>query len=138
MTIASIPLAVGMTDVDLVQVNFSRFFPWMDHAFLALLRTLGHPLSAILKSGYANPAVDARCNYLRPVRLDDRFTASAAVTTAGATSFVGGFRFEDDRGLFAFGAITFVWIETATMRPRPVPDWIRGAVHPDFLPRKAQ
>ena len=64
---------VLMTDVDLVQVNYTRMFVWMDHGFTQLLHDLEHPSSTLLRQGWSTPVVDAHCSYVRPVTLDDEF-----------------------------------------------------------------
>ena len=49
---------VLMTDVDLVQVNYTRMFVWMDHGFTQLLHDLEHPSSTLLRHGWSTPVVD--------------------------------------------------------------------------------
>jgi 4-hydroxybenzoyl-CoA thioesterase len=123
---------INMTDVDLVQVNYSRFFLWMDEAYMALLRACGHPLSGIIGAGFATPVVAAECDYRRPVTLDDEFTVTAAISRVGRTSYVVSHRFEDESGTFALGRTTHVWISTQpSHRAVPVPEWIRAALEAD-------
>jgi len=43
---------VLMTDVDLIQVNCTRMYLWMDHGFTQLLHDLEHPLSVLLRQGW--------------------------------------------------------------------------------------
>ena len=118
---------VGMVDVDAVQINFAVYFRWMDHGFHALLRSLGHPLSSLLAKGYATPAVDAQCNYLRPVRLDDLVVGTCRFTAAGRSSFVAAHRFEHEGELVAEGAIKHVWIAGTPGRAAALPDWLLDA-----------
>lgn len=125
---------VSMADVDLVQVHFARFFPWMDAAYGELLVALGHPLSRLLADANATPAVNANCDYRRPVGLDQEFYVRAAVTRVGSSSYTVSGRFEDEAGLFALATMDYVWIATAPQqRAMPLPSWIREAVEPDFL-----
>jgi len=134
VTVVTRSHTVNMTDVDLVQVNFSRFFPWMDDAYNALLRELAHPLSGIIQAGFATPVVDARCSYQRPVGLDQEFVVRSAVVGHGRSSYTVAHRFEDDRGIFALGSTKHVWIATRpTQSPAPVPEWISGAVVWGFM-----
>ena len=122
---------VLMTDVDLVQVNYTRMFVWMDHGFTQLLHQLAHPQSALLRDGRSTPVVDSHCNHLRPVTLDDEFHLVSQIIDVGRSSFLVGHDFIDGTGLFARGECRHVWIRT---RPRqaaePVPDWLRRAVVP--------
>lgn len=134
MTHVVVGHAVNMTDVDSVQVNFSRFFVWMDDGYMTLLRECGHPLSGIIASGWATPVVEVRCNYRRPVSLDAEFTVTSATVSVGESSFLVAHRFEDTHGLFAIGRATHVWIALEpSQSPARAPDWLRNAAEPDFL-----
>jgi YbgC/YbaW family acyl-CoA thioester hydrolase len=132
--IVTIHRRVSMVDVDLVQINFSRFFPWMDAAYGELLVKLGHPLSQLVAQGNATPAVKATCDYRRPLNLDEEFTLRAGITRVGNASYTLSGRFEDATGLFALAAIDYVWITTSPRHQAlPVPTWIRESREPDFL-----
>jgi acyl-CoA thioester hydrolase len=134
MTVVTRTHTVNMTDVDLVQVNFSRFFLWMDDGYDALQRELGHPLSQVIRDGFATPVVDARCEYRRPVGLDDDFQVRSAVISTGRTSFVVGHLFEDSRGVFAIGKCTHVWVRTEPrQQAEPVPLWLTAGIERDLL-----
>ncbi|MCF1592538.1 acyl-CoA thioesterase [Streptomyces muensis] len=125
---------VTMVDVDLVQVNFARFFYWMDAAYAELLVDLGHPLSQVIAEQKATPAVRSRCDYRRPVGLDDEFRIRAAITRVGTSSYTVSFRFEDAEGLFALGAVDYVWVNTLPRQhSAPAPPWIAAACDPGFL-----
>ena len=122
---------VLMTDVDLVQVNYTRMFVWMDHGFTQLLHDLEHPQSALLRQGWSTPVVDSHCNHLRPVTLDDGFDLVSQVIEVGRSSFVVGHDFIDATGLFARGECRHVWIRTHPQHTAvPVPDWLRRALVP--------
>ena len=120
---------VLMSDVDLVQVNYTRMFLWMDHGFTQLLQDLEHPLSTLLQQGWATPVVDSHCNHLRPVTFEDEFDLVTRVIDVGRSSFVVGHDFIDATGLFARGECRHVWIRT---HPRhtavEVPYWLRQAL----------
>jgi 4-hydroxybenzoyl-CoA thioesterase len=118
---------VGMVDVDLVQINFATYFVWMDSGYGALLRMLGHPLSTILAQGYATPAVEARCEYLRPVGLDDRVDCASWISAAGRSSYTVAHRFEHEGMLVAAGQLTHVWITASPAASAPLPAWLRSA-----------
>jgi 4-hydroxybenzoyl-CoA thioesterase len=125
---------VNVTDVDTVQVNFSRFFIWMDDGYGALQRELGHPQSQIFRDGFATPLVDARCEYRRPVGLDEDFRVTSAVVSTGRTSFTVGHLFEDSRGVFAVGRCVHVWVRTAPRhQAEPLPAWIRAGPEEGFF-----
>jgi len=122
---------VLMTDVDLVQVNYTRMFVWMDHGFTQLLHDLQRPQSRLLLEGCSTPVVDAHCTYLRPVTLDDEFDLVSQVIEVGRSSFLVGHDFIDATGLFARGECRHVWIRTHPQHAAmAVPDWIRQALVP--------
>ncbi|SDH12522.1 acyl-CoA thioester hydrolase, YbgC/YbaW family [Sinosporangium album] len=119
---------VAMTDVDLVQINFRAYFRWMDHAYMQILIDLGHPLSRLLEAGSATPAVDARCNYRRPVSLDDEVDVLSWISTVGTSSYEVTHAFTHRRDLVAIGSVKHVWIGLDDARPLPVPGWLRDAL----------
>src|SRR6478609_1985955 len=122
-----------MSDVDLVQVHYARMYLWMDHGFNQLLHDLDHPLSTLLRQGWATSVVDSHCNHLRPVTLDDEFTLVSQVIEVGRSSFVVGHDFIDATALFAPVEYRHVWIRTYPRHTAlPVPDWLRQA----HLPRE--
>jgi 4-hydroxybenzoyl-CoA thioesterase len=117
-----------MIDVDLVQINFSTYFRWMDLGYHALLRSLGHPLSEILADGHATPVVDVRCSYHQPVSLDDVVDATASIDTVGRTSYSVRHEFRHEGISVATGHVTHVWIAAGPPpASQPLPDWIREA-----------
>jgi YbgC/YbaW family acyl-CoA thioester hydrolase len=125
---------VNMTDVDLVQINFTRFFLWMDGGYNSLLRESGNPLSEIVASEHATPVVDARCEYRRPISLDDQFQVRSAIVKIGRSSYVVAHRFEDDDGVFAIGRTTHVWIRLQpSQAPEDVPPWLSDMLNVHFL-----
>jgi YbgC/YbaW family acyl-CoA thioester hydrolase len=122
---------VLMTDVDLVQVNYTRMFVWMDHGFTQLLHDLEHPPSTLLRQGWSTPVVDSHCSHLRPVTVDDEFTLFTQVIEVGRSSFVVGHDFIDATGLFARGECRHVWIRThPNHKGMRVPEWLRQALVP--------
>jgi len=122
---------VLMTDVDLVQVNYTRMFVWMEHGFTQLLHDLGHPSSALLRQACSTPVVDAHCSYLRPVTLDDEFSLVSQVIEVSRSSFVVGHDFVDATGLFARGECRHVWIRTHPHHKAvEAPGWLRQALVP--------
>lgn len=129
---STISKRVLMIDVDLVQVNFSRFFAWMDEGFNELLHELGLPLSGIVSDGFATPVVDARCSYIRPVSLDDRFTVHSWIARTGTSSFDVKHRFSDRDGVFAEGSCTHVWVRLMPEHQSvPLPQPIKVALLED-------
>lgn len=55
---------VLMSDVDLVQVNYTRMFLWMDHRFTQLLHDLHHPQSTLLRQGATGCFARGECRHV--------------------------------------------------------------------------
>ena len=129
--VARLQYTVGMSDVDLVQIDFVVYFRWMERAHEELLRLAGHPMSGSLRAGFAGPVVDARCTFAAPVSVDDDVTAVSWFERSGRSSYVIAHRFEHDGRRIAEGEATHVWIRRGTPPvPTPVPGWLAAAVLP--------
>jgi YbgC/YbaW family acyl-CoA thioester hydrolase len=127
---------VGMMDVDLVQIHFASYLPWVDDAFSALLEDLAHPLQDLLATGWGTPVVDLHCSYRSPVGLGDRLATSTWVERAGSSSFVVRHEFRCEERVVAVIDVTHVWITTGegSPAPRPVPAWLLEAARTTARP----
>jgi YbgC/YbaW family acyl-CoA thioester hydrolase len=122
---------VAMVDVDLVQINFTAYFRWMDLGYVQLLSDLGHPLSELLASGMGTPVVDARCNYLAPVGLDDVVDARTWVSNVGRSSYLVNHEFVCRGTPVARGVLKHVWIGLQPQQSLSAPEWLRSAAVTD-------
>jgi YbgC/YbaW family acyl-CoA thioester hydrolase len=130
---------VGMMDVDLVQIHFASYLPWVDDAFSALLEDLGHPLQDVLATGWGTPVVDLHCSYRSPVGLGDRLATSTWVERTGSSSFVVRHEFRCGERVVAVIDVKHVWITTGSgsPSPRPLPSWLLAAARTTAPPLSA-
>lgn len=124
-----------MGDVDAIQVYAPNYFRWMDQGIHELFVGLGHPLGQVLAGGQGMPAVNATCEYLSPVVLDDVLECTTWVARVGTSSFDLAHEFTCEGRTVARGLMTHVWVTIGTdQRPTPVPDWLRAAAGPAAPP----
>lgn len=128
-----------MGDVDAVQVYAPNYFRWMDESNHELFVSLGHPLGEVLQDGFGMPAVNASCEYLSPVVLDDLLECTTYVSRVGTASFDVSHEFRCDGRDIARGLMTHVWITIGDgQHAAPVPDWLRAGVEPRVAQRSVE
>ncbi|MGC8471810.1 MAG: acyl-CoA thioesterase [Acidimicrobiales bacterium] len=104
-------------------VHHAAYLPYLEEARVELLRSVGHPYTAIRESGFELPVVKATVRYLRPLAFDDAVDVHLRVAQAkGAT-------FEIDYLLVVGGepratAITVHAVIGPEGRPVRCPGWI--------------
>ncbi len=73
-------MRVPFHDVDPASVVWhGRYFKYFEEARRTLLEELDYSYLTMMDSGYIWPVVDANIRYVRPLRLDQRFTVTAAL-----------------------------------------------------------
>jgi acyl-CoA thioesterase FadM len=128
---------VPMADVDAAGIlYFGAPYRWLEESFSGWLKELGHPLSAILRSGSGCPCVTSATSYGVPLVLDDEVTVHLRPSSVGTTSFsvtVDVVRARD--GAPAVRSTSWhVWSQfdghatTPVVVPAPLPDWLRDAL----------
>jgi YbgC/YbaW family acyl-CoA thioester hydrolase len=127
-------MRVAMADVDAAAVlYFTTPLRWQETMFTGWLYELGHPVSAMLAEGRGCPAVDARVEFLAPLRLDDIVRCELRCVHLGTTSFgVQMAVMAESTGEIAARTSTRqVYCERdagGTPRATPIPDWLRDAL----------
>lgn len=111
-------------------VHFSAFFPMMEAAEHALLRTLG--LSVLPTAGgnapdVSWPRVSASCNYRSAARFEDVLEIEVSVGNIGTSSVRYDFHFRREGTAIADGSLTAVCcrISGGTLEKVPIPELIR-------------
>ena len=73
-------MRVPFHDVDPANVVWhGRYFKYFEEARRTLLEELDYDYATMLDSGFIWPVVDASVRFVRPLRLDQRFTVTAAL-----------------------------------------------------------
>ena len=108
----SIERRVEFRDTDAAGiVHFSAFFPMMESAEHAMLRSLG---ISVLPTGEEDlppvtwPRISANCHYVAAAKFEDLLQIDVCVAKLGNTSVAYQFRFTRDEQLIAEGTMTVV------------------------------
>lgn len=76
----------GETDAAAI-VFYPNFFRWFDRATHDLLASIGYPVSALLRRGYAAPLVDAGARFRNPLIYGDEVVIESTVTEVRTRTF---------------------------------------------------
>ncbi|WP_315853936.1 acyl-CoA thioesterase [Crateriforma spongiae] len=115
-------------------VHFAAFFPWMESAEHALLRSLGIsvlPRQRDDTKPLTWPRVSAQCDYLSAARFEDELTVDVSVRNIGRSSVTYRFTFRCGDRMLARGQVVSVCCELAAhgkLTKAPIPDSIREAL----------
>ena len=120
-------------------VHFSAFFPMMEAAEHALLRSLG--ISVLPDHGAKEPPltwprVSARCDYVSAARFEDELQIDVSVAKIGSTSVQYAFAFSRDGRPIANGSLTAVCCRLVRdssaggthLEKAQIPDAVRGSL----------
>ncbi|GAC1314243.1 MAG: hypothetical protein NVSMB27_49760 [Ktedonobacteraceae bacterium] len=119
---------VAMIDVDLVQIHFAAYFQWMDRGMQEILSQPGAmPTEQMLAIGFGTPMVAIQCTFSKPARLGDFIEVHSRIIRCGRSSFDVEHVFYNEQGeRLARAVTTQVYIELASQRPQPLPEWLRA------------
>jgi acyl-CoA thioester hydrolase len=116
---------VVMSEVDVAQIHFTNAFRWMDRGLSEWLAEIGHPFTSVLQTGPGIPIVDARCEFLGRILLDDMIEQATEVGGVGRTSFRSRHVFTRAGEPVARGELVHVCVDRETRATVPVPEWLR-------------
>jgi acyl-CoA thioester hydrolase len=116
---------VVMSEVDVAQIHFTNAFRWMDRGLSEWLAEIGHPFTSVLQTGPGIPIVDARCEFLGRILLDDMIEQATEVGGVGRTSFRSRHVFTRGDEPVARGELVHVCVDRETRATVPVPEWLR-------------
>jgi acyl-CoA thioesterase FadM len=125
---------VAMGDVDAAGIlYFAAPYRWHEELLTGWWKTIGHPLSDMLRSDHGCPSVSSVARYSRPLTVDDEIALALYPSRIGRTSFaVTTVVTQVDDGAVAVDASSWhVWTKFGDPRvpggiqSRPLPDWLR-------------
>lgn len=130
---------VAMIDVDIVQIHFAAYFQWMDRGLQEILSQPGAMSTAqMLAAGFGTPMVAIQCTFSKPARLGDIVEAYSHIIRCGRSSFDVEHLFLNAQGeRLARAVTTQVYIELASQRPQPLPEWLRALQAPTISSEEA-
>jgi YbgC/YbaW family acyl-CoA thioester hydrolase len=119
---------VAMIDVDLVQIHFAAYFQWMDRGLQEILSLPGAMTTGqMLATGFGTPMVAIQCTFSKPARLGDFIEVHSRIIRCGRSSFdVEHVFFNEQEELLDRAVTTQVYIELASQKPQPLPEWLRA------------
>jgi acyl-CoA thioester hydrolase len=107
----------------------SRYFVWFEVARVEYLRAFAGGYQELRDHGVEALVLESHCRYLVPARFDDLLHVHArCVDVRGAR-----FRFQyaiarDDGTAVADGYTNHACVDSQTLRPTRVPDWLKDAI----------
>jgi acyl-CoA thioester hydrolase len=123
-------LVVADADIDaLGHASNVAFVRWIQEAAIAHSTAVGLGLEAYQRLGAVFVVVRHEIDYLRPALRGDALAARTWISSVMAAKCVRATEIvrRSDGQVLARGATTWGFIELATMRPRRIPDAVRGA-----------
>lgn len=127
------PVQVRFKDLDAMgHVNNAVFFTYFELGREAYLGAMAYPDSGQgeLYDRFPFILAEISCQYLQPIRMDDRVTSHLRVARFGHKSWVFEYLLtrSSDGAALATGRSTQVFFDYRTRTSTPVPDWFVAAV----------
>jgi len=92
-------------------MHFANFFLWMEGCEVAMYRSLGLPLASFVPGQVVGwPRVNVSCQYLAPLRFNDRVEVKLLVKKMGVRSVTYVFHFLKGATLVAKGEVSAVCV----------------------------
>lgn len=128
-------LPVRWADMDVNgHVNNTRFFTYFESARLAWLESV-RPRDQ--RDGQGLVVAHAGCNYRRPIPYPETVQVNLYAGVPGRTSFTTYYDLfsEGNESIkYADGQAVMVWVDRATGKSQPIPDYVRSALAPSDTP----
>jgi acyl-CoA thioester hydrolase len=122
-------LPVRWADMDVnAHVNNTRFFTYFESARLAWFESV-RPRAR--RDGQGLVVVQAGCNYRQPIPYPETVQVNLYAGTPGRSSFTTYydlFSATDESIKYADGQAVMVWVDRATGKSQPIPDYVRSAL----------
>ena len=111
-------------------MHFSNFFKWMECGEAAFYRSLNLPIISFVPGQVVGwPRVNVSCQYLAPLRFNDRAEVKLFVKKVGTRSVTYIFQFRKGPTLVAQGEVTAVCVTSddhGGMVAQPIPESVRA------------
>lgn len=122
-------MPVRWADMDVnAHVNNTRFFTYFESARLAWFESV-RPRAQ--RNGQGLVVVQAGCNYRRPIPYPETVQVNLYAGAPGRSSFTTYydlFSASDESIRYADGQAVMVWVDRATGKSLPIPDYVRSAL----------
>jgi acyl-CoA thioester hydrolase len=123
------PMRVRYSECDPQGIVFNaNYLMYFDHAITELWREAVGSYQTMVEAGADIVLAEARVRYLSPLRFDEEFELTAAVTRLGETSITTTLTAERDGTIATEGELRHVFVEPESGSKRPIPDDVRAAL----------
>ena len=107
----------------------STYLVWFEVARIEYLREFTEGYQALRDHGVEAVVLESHCRYLEPARFDDVIDIHTRCTDVKGARF----RYEyvlvrEDGAVIAEGWTSHACVDSRTLRPTRVPDWLRDAI----------
>ena len=123
----TLPVRWGDMDVN-AHVNNTRFFTYFESARLAWFEAM---CPRDLRNGHGSVVAQATCNYRRSISYPETLRVNLYAGAPGRSSFTTYYDLlsEADQSIqYADGLAVMVWVDRATGKSLPLPDYIRAGL----------
>jgi acyl-CoA thioester hydrolase len=103
----------------------AHYLMYFDHAMGELWREALGSYQAMVEAGTDMVVAEARVRFLAPLRFDEEFDLTAAVTRFGETSMTTSLTAERDGVVAAEGELRHVFVDPASGEKRGIPEDVR-------------
>ena len=125
----SLPLRVYIEDTDaggiVYYVNYLKF---MERCRTELMRSLGFDKNFIFNEDLMFVVRDVAVTYLKPARLDDELSATAAVTQIKGATMILQQSVRRGGEVLAQGQVTIACVNKAGLKPQRIPRLMRDSL----------
>jgi acyl-CoA thioester hydrolase len=120
-------------------VYHSRYLEYFDVAMTEFFRALGWNYPDLVAAGCDPSLVETHVVFKGPARFDDEVDIAVRSLRVGNSSFVLSFALSrpNEAAVLVSGQTTYVNIDAATSRPRPLPPPIRTALSERVEPQES-
>ena len=119
-------LRVRYSECDQQGVVFNaHYFAYFDVALTEMWREAFGSYGEVVDSGTDVVVAEASATFRAPARFDDELDVTLGIDRLGTTSMTMAALIHRDDELLVEGRMVHVFVDTATMAKRPIPDWLR-------------
>jgi acyl-CoA thioester hydrolase len=103
----------------------AHYFAYFDVALTEMWREAFGSYGEVVDSGTDVVVVEASATFRAPARFDDEIDVTLGIDRLGTTSMTMAALIHRDGDLLVEGRMVHVFVDTASMAKRPIPDWLR-------------
>jgi acyl-CoA thioester hydrolase len=125
----STELAVRFAETDAQRIaHNSVYLVWYEVARIAYLARHAGGYQRLRNAGFEALTIETHVRYLAPAHFDDRLTVHARVSDIRGARFRFDYAIERGAVLVADGWTHHAVVDSETMRPTRLPDWLTAAI----------